>query len=192
MQLDILANDRHLAYQYTVDKIKVSQRESEMCAWKRVKMKRNATGLRVRLPTLIFTLEVVIVVLYAVFVTYDDSANAVLQNNQTNPMENSLYQNYSFFADIQVMIFIGFGCLLAFFRRYGFGGMVFNFLTATFAIQWAILFQGFFQFYHDGKIHLGVMNLINAEFACAVVLISFGAVLGKTSPVQLLVSLLFL
>ncbi len=27
------------------------------------------------------------------------------------------------------------------------------------------------------------MNLINAEFACAVVLISFGAVLGKTSPV---------
>ncbi|XP_057212616.1 solute carrier family 12 member 5b isoform X1 [Triplophysa rosa] len=110
-----------------------------------------------------------------------------LQNNQTKPMENILYQNYSFFADIQVMIFIGFGCLLAFFRRYGFGGMVFNFLTATFAIQWAILFQGFFQFYHDGKIHLGVMNLINAEFACAVVLISFGAVLGKTSPVQLLV-----
>uniref|UniRef100_A0A4W5NY25 Ammonium transporter AmtB-like domain-containing protein n=1 Tax=Hucho hucho TaxID=62062 RepID=A0A4W5NY25_9TELE len=39
----------------------------------------------------------------------------------------------------------------------------------------------------DGKIHLGVINLLNAEFACAVVLISFGAVLGKTSPVQLLV-----
>lgn len=161
-------------------------------AWKPAKMKRNSTGLRVRLPVLIFTLEVVIVVLYVVFVTYDDSANAVLQNNQTKPMENLLYQNYSVFADIQVMIFIGFGCLLAFFRRYGFGGMVFNFLTATFAIQWAILFQGFFQFYHDGKIHLGVMNLINAEFACAVVLISFGAVLGKTSPVQLLVSFLFL
>lgn len=27
---------------------------------------------------------------------------------------------------------------------------------------------------------------MNAEFACAVILISFGAVLGKTSPVQLL------
>ncbi|KAM9475353.1 solute carrier family 12 member 5b isoform 3-T3 [Clarias gariepinus] len=102
-------------------------------------------------------------------------------------IQNAVYKDYTFFADIQVMIFIGFGCLLAFFRRYGFGGMAFNFLTATFSIQWAILVQGFFHYYHNGKIHLGVINLINAEFACAAVLISFGAVLGKTSPVQLLI-----
>lgn len=147
----------------------------------------KSTSLKVRLPVLVLVLEVVIIALYAVFVTYDDNANAKLQNNQTNPMENSMYRDYPFFADVQVLIFIGFGCLLAFFRFYGFSGMVFNFLTATFAIQWAILIQGFFQFYYDGKIHLGVINLLNAEFACAVVLISFGAVLGKTSPVQLLV-----
>ncbi|XP_034541836.1 ammonium transporter Rh type B-like [Notolabrus celidotus] len=144
-------------------------------------------SLKVRLPVLVLVLEVAILALYAVFVTYDDNANAKLQNNMTNPMENSLYRDYPYFADVQVMIFVGFGCLLAFFRFYGFSGMVFNFLTATFAIQWAILMQGFFQFYSDGKIHLGVINLLNAEFACAVVLISFGAVLGKTSPVQLLV-----
>uniref|UniRef100_A0AAR2LVV0 Ammonium transporter AmtB-like domain-containing protein n=1 Tax=Pygocentrus nattereri TaxID=42514 RepID=A0AAR2LVV0_PYGNA len=152
-------------------------------------MTKNSANLRVRLPALIFALEVMIIVLYAVFVTYDDHTNALLQTNMTKPMENAVYQDYPFFADIQMMIFIGFGCLLSFFQRYGFGGMVFNFLTATFAIQWAILIQGFFHFYYDGKIHLGVINLINAEFACAVVLISFGAVLGKTSPVQLLVSL---
>lgn len=146
-----------------------------------------STSLRVRLPVLVLVLEVVIISLFAVFVTYDDNANAKMQNNETNPMENSVYRDYPFFADVQVMIFVGFGCLLAFFRFYGFSGMVFNFLTATFAIQWAILMQGFFQFYYDGKIHLGVINLLNAEFACAVVLISFGAVLGKTSPVQLLV-----
>ncbi|KAL6456727.1 hypothetical protein MHYP_G00352710 [Metynnis hypsauchen] len=150
-------------------------------------MTKNSTNLRVRLPALMFALEVMIIVLYTVFVTYDDHTNALLQTNMTKPMENAVYQDYPFFADIQVMIFIGFGCLLSFFQRYGFGGMVFNFLTATFAIQWAILIQGFFHFYYDGKIHLGVINLINAEFACAVVLISFGAVLGKTSPVQLLV-----
>lgn len=146
-----------------------------------------STSLKVRLPALVLVLEVVMIVLYALFVTYDDNADAKLQNNETKPMENSLYRDYPYFADVQVMIFIGFGCLLAFFRFYGFSGMVFNFLTATFAIQWAILMQGFFQFYYDGKIHLGVINLLNAEFACAVVLISFGAVLGKTSPVQLLV-----
>uniref|UniRef100_A0A3B1IIK1 Rh family B glycoprotein n=1 Tax=Astyanax mexicanus TaxID=7994 RepID=A0A3B1IIK1_ASTMX len=150
-------------------------------------MKKHSTNLRVRLPALVFALEVMIVVLYIFFVTYDDQTNALLQNNETKPLENAVYKVYPFFADIQVMIFIGFGCLLAFFRRYGFGGMAFNFLMATFAIQWAILIQGFFQFYDNGKIHLGVINLINAEFVCAVVLISFGAVLGKTSPVQLLV-----
>ncbi|XP_057702590.1 ammonium transporter Rh type B-like [Corythoichthys intestinalis] len=145
------------------------------------------TSLRVRLPALVLALQVALLILYAIFVTYDDDANAKLQNNETDPMENSVYSDYPFFADIQVMIFVGFGCLLAFFRFYGFSGMVFNFLTATFSIQWAIIFQGFFQFYYDGKIHLGVMNLLYAEFACAVVLISFGAVLGKVSPVQLLV-----
>uniref|UniRef100_A0A665VU34 Ammonium transporter AmtB-like domain-containing protein n=1 Tax=Echeneis naucrates TaxID=173247 RepID=A0A665VU34_ECHNA len=150
----------------------------------------NSTTLKVRLPVFVVLLEIVILALYAVFVTYDDNANAKLQNNQTNPMENSLYRDYPYFSDVQVMIFVGFGCLLAFFRFYGFSGMVFNFLTATFAIQWAILVQGFFQFYYDGKIHLSVINLLNAEFACAVVLISFGAVLGKTSPVQLLVMVL--
>ncbi|XP_067095275.1 rh50-like protein [Osmerus mordax] len=151
-------------------------------------MKKRSTSLRIRLPVLVLVLEGLLLSLYAAFVTYDDQANARLQSNDTNPMDNTLYQDYPFFVDIQVMIFLGFGCLLAFFRLYGFGGMVFNFLTATFSIQWAILVQGFFQFrFDDGKIHLGVVNLINAEFACAVVLISCGAVLGKTSPVQLLV-----
>ncbi|XP_057683527.1 rh50-like protein [Corythoichthys intestinalis] len=150
-------------------------------------MKPGTSSLRVRLPVLVFALEVMIVGLFATFVTYDDNADAKFQNNGTNPMDNAVYKDYPFFADIQVMIFIGFGCLLAFFRLYGFGGMVFNFLVATFSIQWAILVQGYFQFSNDGKIQLGVINLINAEFACAVVLISFGAVLGKTSPLQLLV-----
>ncbi|KAG7280508.1 hypothetical protein CRUP_022038 [Coryphaenoides rupestris] len=147
----------------------------------------RSTSLKLRLPVLVLVLEVILLVLYSLFVTYDENTDAKMQNNMTKPMDNSLYRDYPFFADVQVMIFIGFGCLLAFLRFYGFSGMVFNFLTATFAIQWAILVQGYFQFYHDGKIHLGVINLINAEFACAVVLISFGAVLGKTSPVQLLV-----
>ncbi|KAJ8358629.1 hypothetical protein SKAU_G00151540 [Synaphobranchus kaupii] len=150
-------------------------------------MLKQSTSLKVRLPALVVALEVVMLFLYAVFVTYDDDADAKMQTNETRPMDNTLYRDYHFFADVQVMIFVGFGCLLAFLRLYGFSGMVFNFLTATFAIQWAILVQGYFQFYSDGKIHLGVINLLNAEFACAVVLISFGAVLGKVSPVQLLV-----
>lgn len=143
--------------------------------------------MKIRLPALVLVSEIVFIALYAGFVTYDTDANAKLQDNMTDPMENGLYKDYPVFVDVQVMIFVGFGCLLAFLHRYGFGGLVFNFLTATFSIQWAILVQGYFQFYSGGKIHLGIVNLLSAEFACAVVLISYGAVLGKTSPVQLLV-----
>ncbi|XP_029973897.1 rh50-like protein isoform X2 [Salarias fasciatus] len=124
-------------------------------------MKTQSRSLRVRLPVFLFVTQVAFVALYFAFVTYDEHGDARFQTNQTNPMHNAMYKDYPYFADIQVMIFLGFGCLLAFFRLYGFGGIVLNFLTATFAIQWAILVQGYFQFSYD--------------------------VLGKTSPLQLLV-----
>ncbi|CAB1334366.1 unnamed protein product [Coregonus sp. 'balchen'] len=85
------------------------------------------------------------------------------------------------------MIFIGFGFLMTFLQRYGFSSVGFNFLIAAFALQWATLMQGFVHGMHGGKIHIGIENMINADFCTGSVLISFGAVLGKTSPVQLLV-----
>ncbi|XP_077181659.1 ammonium transporter Rh type B isoform X4 [Paroedura picta] len=84
------------------------------------------------------------------------------------------------------MIFVGFGFLMTFLRRYSFSSVAFNFLIAAFAIQWAVLIQGFFHSFHQGKIFIGIESLINADFCAGAVLISFGAVLGKTSPIQLL------
>lgn len=42
------------------------------------------------------------------------------------------------------MVFMGFGFLMTFLQRYGFGGVGFNFLLAAFGIQWALLMQGWF------------------------------------------------
>ncbi|KAK5891726.1 hypothetical protein CesoFtcFv8_012174 [Champsocephalus esox] len=95
------------------------------------------------------------------------------------------------FQDVHVMIFIGFGFLMTFLQRYGFSSVGFNFLIASFALQWATLMQGFFHGMHGGKIHIGVESMINADFCTGAVLISFGAVLGKTSPIQLLVMAMF-
>ncbi|KAM9294694.1 ammonium transporter Rh type B [Gastrophryne carolinensis] len=89
------------------------------------------------------------------------------------------------------MIFIGFGFLMTFLKRYGFSSVAFNFLIAAFGLQWSTLIQGFFHGFHDGKIHVGIESMINADFCTGAVLISFGAVLGKTSPVQLIVMTLF-
>ena len=124
------------------------------------------------------------------------------------------------------MIFIGFGFLMTFLKRYGLSAVSLNMLISAFAIQWTILVSGFFHFHYDycgpenpteneamheiqkraaeasmHSIHthrstcypnwpwidINIQTLINADFAVAAVLISFGAVIGVTSPIQLLV-----
>ncbi|CAF3683688.1 unnamed protein product, partial [Rotaria sordida] len=49
---------------------------------------------------------------------------------------------YSFFQDVHVMMFIGFGFLMTFLRRYSFSSVSFNFLIAAFVVEWAILVHG--------------------------------------------------
>ena len=50
------------------------------------------------------------------------------------------------FQDVHVMIFVGFGFLMTFLRRYGYGSIAFNMLLASFAIQWSTITSGVFQF----------------------------------------------
>ncbi|XP_043857961.1 ammonium transporter Rh type B isoform X3 [Dromiciops gliroides] len=101
-------------------------------------------------------------------------------------MDNDFYFRYPSFQDVHTMIFIGFGFLMTFLQRYGFSSIGFNFLLSAFSLQWSTLVQGFLHSFHGGKIYIGVESMINADFCTGAVLISFGAVLGKTSPVQLL------
>uniref|UniRef100_A0A8C2DSB1 Ammonium transporter Rh type A n=1 Tax=Cyprinus carpio TaxID=7962 RepID=A0A8C2DSB1_CYPCA len=84
------------------------------------------------------------------------------------------------------MIFIGFGFLMTFLKRYGFSSVGINLLLAAFGLQWGLLLQNIWHM-HEGKIRVSIDRMINADFSTATVLISFGAVLGKTSPVQLLI-----
>uniref|UniRef100_A0AAY4ESC4 Ammonium transporter Rh type A n=1 Tax=Denticeps clupeoides TaxID=299321 RepID=A0AAY4ESC4_9TELE len=92
----------------------------------------------------------------------------------------------SVFQDVHVMIFIGFGFLMTFLKRYGFSSVGINLLLAAFGLQWGLLLQNVWHVDH-GKIKVSIESMINADFSTATVLISFGAVLGKTSPVQLLI-----
>ncbi|NXI68007.1 RHAG protein, partial [Anseranas semipalmata] len=90
------------------------------------------------------------------------------------------------FQDVHVMIFVGFGFLMTFLKKYGFSSVGMNMLIAAFGLQWGTLMQGFWHKKGE-KIPIGVKSMINADFSTATALISFGAVLGKTSPVQMLI-----
>jgi len=88
------------------------------------------------------------------------------------------------------MIFVGFGFLMTFMRTNGFNSVGFNFMIATLAIQLSILINGFFHNVFSGhwnKISLDIETLIAADFAAGAVLITYGALLGKVSPLQLMI-----
>ncbi|XP_040900341.1 ammonium transporter Rh type B [Toxotes jaculatrix] len=151
-----------------------------------------STNMRLKLPITCFILEIILIILFGVLVQYDKETDAREWHNESHSnYENDFYYRYPSFQDVHVMIFIGFGFLMTFLQRYGFSSVGFNFLIAAFALQWATLMQGFFHGMHGGKIHIGVESMINADFCTGSVLISFGAVLGKTSPVQLLIMAMF-
>ena len=62
---------------------------------------------------------------------------------------------FSVFQDVHVMIFIGFGFLMTFLKRYGYSAVGINMVIAGFVIQWHMLFSGFLHL-HNGKISINI------------------------------------
>ncbi|XP_033941180.1 ammonium transporter Rh type C-like 2 isoform X2 [Pseudochaenichthys georgianus] len=154
------------------------------------------TNVRISLPAVCIVWETAMIILFGIFIRYDDESDThwIDDRKETNKsdMENEFYFRYPSFQDVHVMIFVGFGFLMTFLKRYSFGAVGFNFLIAAFGLQWALLMQGWFgSLGPDGKIKIGVESLINADFCVASCLIAYGAVLGKVSAVQLMVMTLF-
>lgn len=151
------------------------------------KSPRRAAGRRLLLPVLCLLFQGATAILFAIFVRYDQQTDAALWHggNHSNA-DNEFYFRYPSFQDVHAMVFVGFGFLMVFLQRYGYSSLGFTFLLGAFALQWATLVQGFLHSFHGGHIHVGMESLINADFCAGAVLISFGAVLGKTGPAQLL------
>lgn len=144
---------------------------------------------------LLIIFQCVFIVLYAVHAEYGlrvvveevngTAARAVVASSLDGDVEFF----YPFFQDVHVMMFIGFGFLMTFLKRYSFSSVAFNFIVAAFTLEWAILVRGYAFFWNDetDSFRVDVKNLLQADFVCAAILISLGAVLGKTSPAQLIV-----
>ncbi|XP_064226538.1 ammonium transporter Rh type B isoform X1 [Aotus nancymaae] len=147
----------------------------------------RSASRRLQLPLMCLFLQGATAVLFAVFVRYNHETDASLwhRGNHSNA-DNEFYFRYPSFQDVHAMVFVGFGFLMVFLQRYGFSSVGFTFLLAAFALQWSTLVQGFLHSFDSGHIHVGMESMINADFCAGAVLISFGAVLGKTGPAQLL------
>ncbi|EFP05599.1 CRE-RHR-2 protein [Caenorhabditis remanei] len=130
-------------------------------------------------------MQTLFIVLFAKYVKYID------------PLDDSrrVYSgtDYPLFQDVHLMIFVGFGFLMAFLKRYGFSAVSVNLLLSAFVIQFAMLLRGFLTvaFSETGLFSIGIPEMISAESSCAAVLITMGVLLGRLTPVQFLLLAFF-
>ncbi|KAI0218290.1 Ammonium transporter Rh type B-A [Lamellibrachia satsuma] len=149
-------------------------RDSERDTDHSEKLKMASRG---KFTIIMMVLQAIFIVLFGIFVRYSK------KDEHGEPVDN-VKNFYPMFKDVHVMIFVGFGFLMTFLKKYGYGSIGFNLLLGAVVIQWATLIEGFFM--HSGSsFSVSIETIINADFAAAAVLISFGAVLGKTSALQL-------
>lgn len=140
----------------------------------------GARSQRLSFAPSVVALGTILVVALFVFTTYMEDFD--LQQQQVQ-------QYYGYFLDIQIMVFIGFGFLMTFLRRFSYSAVALNFFASCIVWLFALLWMGAAQqvFWNQklSKIQLDIPLLINASFCAASTMISFGAVIGKTTPTQL-------
>jgi ammonium transporter Rh len=101
-------------------------------------------------------------------------------------------QAYNMFCGVAIMMFIGFGYLMTFMKWHGLSAVGFTMLVTAIALQWAVLTESFFDqwmfSYPDWHyVDVNIYSLLGGLYAVSAVLISFGALIGKITPLQLIV-----
>jgi ammonium transporter Rh len=85
---------------------------------------------------------------------------------------------------VALMMFVGFGYLMTFLKAYGLGAVGFTMFITCLGVEFALIVEGFMG---RGRLSLDFLALLNANFGVAAVLISFGGLIGKLSPMQIMV-----
>ncbi|XP_023587863.1 RH-like protein isoform X1 [Trichechus manatus latirostris] len=132
-------------------------------------------SVRACLPLCALVLETAFVLIFCFFTSYNDSAN-----NQT------LTQNSQVFQDITIMAALGLGFLTSSFPKNSWSSVAFNLFILAIGVQWAVLLDGFLNKFSSGKIVIELSSIQLATMSAMSVLISVGAVLGKTNLLQLM------
>ena len=90
-------------------------------------------------------------------------------------------QQYIIFRDIMVMLLLGFGYLMTFLEKYGLGAVGFTMMLTGLNMECDFIAEGLL----SGDHAMSFEKIINAEFSAAALLISFGALIGRATPLQM-------
>ncbi|NXL89488.1 RHD protein, partial [Alectura lathami] len=136
-------------------------------------MPANHHNLRSSVPWLIFFLEAVFIALFSILVSDDGASIPII--------------SYPAFQDVSHMMIFGFGFFLVFLKRYRFSSIGFNLLILVLGVQCSILMEHLITFLLLAAQEGGLTSITRALVSMTAVVISSGAVLGKTNPIQLIV-----
>ncbi|EEC50790.1 predicted protein, partial [Phaeodactylum tricornutum CCAP 1055/1] len=100
---------------------------------------------------------------------------------------------YIAFRDIMAMLLLGFGYLMTFLKNYGIGAVGFTMMLSILAMEANIPMELIMRTLKgdDGEdtswpMPLSMETLIDAEFSAATLMISFGALIGTATPLQMM------
>eukprot|EP01032_Pedospumella_encystans_P014709 gene14709-16872_t len=98
---------------------------------------------------------------------------------------------YQHFSGVEIMMLVGFGYLMTFLKRYGMGALGLTMLIVVLGLQWGIWIEWFcakllYQNNFD-RIHLDIETIHIGLILVTSLLISFGAIIGKVNPLQLVI-----
>ena len=92
---------------------------------------------------------------------------------------------YEMYLGVALMMLVGFGYLMTFLKQYGLGAVGFTFIITSLAVQINVLLAAYIP--DNNTPVIDPSTLMDGNFAAAAVLISYGCIIGKASPSQLVV-----
>ena len=127
----------------------------------------------------LIVVETIIVVLYGVFVRFQKPDSA----NTTN------VEFYPAYQDVNVMMLIGFGYLMAFSKSFSWSAVSYTFFINAISVQLYILLSAFWKrvlvtsFEKEGyHIYINETTFTAGLYSAASMLIAFGCSIGRVGP----------
>lgn len=108
-------------------------------------------------PIYLISFQIVFIILMGVYGNYENisgkdqipnsyaskkNLNWFLKLNYTTVLVNFLIIVW---MDVHSMMFVGFGFLMTFLKRYGYSSVSFNFLIAAYVLEWSLLVRGWLE-----------------------------------------------
>ena len=132
-------------------------------------------------------IQIVMIGVYWLLVRYNDHAHPFKHHHDQQHEEHIPFNDvYPLGVDVVMMLLGGFGFLMTFLKKYGLSAIGFTMIITVIVTQFSIIVFGLLKMGDEFVIKIGFVDVIEAGLVGGAVLISFGAIIGKVNPLQLM------